>query len=197
MSLPASHEPAFWDERYHAGRTPWDAGRVPAQFSAWLARTPVAGRAFVPGCGHGYEVAALADAGWPVLGLDFSAAAVARAGALVASRPDATVRQGDLFAPDADHGRFALVYERTVLCALPPDRHAAYAACLAAAVAPGGALVGYFFHGPEDDPPPYPLPPAALAALLDPYFRLVEDAAVPDSLPLYAGKERWQVRLRR
>ena len=197
MTPPDCHEPVFWDERYLAGRTPWDAGRVPVQFAAWLARTPVAGRAFVPGCGHGHEVAALAAAGWPVVGLDFSAAAVARSAALVAAHPTAVVHHADLFAPDLDLGPFAVVYERTVLCALPPARHAAYAARLAGVLVPGGLLAGYFFHGPEDEPPPYPLSPDALAALLGPHFRLLEDAPVPDSLPLYAGKERWQIWQRR
>jgi SAM-dependent methyltransferase len=197
MTPPDCHEPAFWDERYLAGRTPWDAGRVPVQFAAWLARTAVAGRAFVPGCGHGHEVAALAAAGWPVVGLDFSAAAVARSAALVAAHPTAVVHHADLFAPDLDLGPFAVVYERTVLCALPPARHAAYAARLAGVLVPGGLLAGYFFHGPEDEPPPYPLSPDALAALLGPHFRLLEDAPVPDSLPLYAGKERWQIWQRR
>lgn len=196
MSSPASEGPDFWNARYRAGSVPWDQHGVPVRFAEFLARTPVTGRAFIPGCGAGYEIRALHEAGWPVLGLDFSAAAIERARTILgplASR----VRLGDFFAPAPDLGGFHLVYERTFLCALPPALHAAYAARMAELLVPGGVLAGFFFHGPEDEPPPHPLPPAQLTALLQPYFDCSEDLDVPDSLPLYAGKERWQVWRRR
>jgi thiopurine S-methyltransferase len=60
---------------------------------------------------------------------------------------------------------------------------------------PKGRLVGVFFYGAESDPPPFPLSPAEADATLGPWFRLVEDHAIPpaDSLPRFAGTERWQV----
>lgn len=196
MSSDQSTTPGFWDQRYAAGKTPWDQRAIPSRLADFLHRTPVSGRAFVPGCGSGYEIKSLHEHGWSVLGLDFSAVAVARAqqelGPLAA-----LVREGDFFVPADDLAGFNLVYERTFLCALPPELHAAYARRMAELIAPGGVLCGFFFHGPEEEPPPHPLTPRQISALLDPAFELIEDQPVPDSLPLFAGKERWQVWQRR
>ncbi len=196
MSEPTSEDPAFWDQRYASGPVPWDHRGVPVRFAEFLARQPTGGRAFVPGCGAAYEVRALHDAGWSVLGLDFSAGAVAQARTVLGSCAD-RVRCGDVFATATDLGRFDLVYERTFLCALPPRLHAAYAARMADLLVPGGRLAGFFFHAPEEEPPPYPLTRTQLTALLEPAFSVVETRDVPDSLPLYAGKESWQVWRRR
>ncbi|HET7404358.1 MAG TPA: hypothetical protein VFJ62_21335, partial [Usitatibacter sp.] len=55
---PATAE--FWDLRYAAHFLPWDAGRVPADFQAFVAAQPRALRVLVPGCGSGWEVRFLA-----------------------------------------------------------------------------------------------------------------------------------------
>ncbi len=196
MNSSPSTTSDFWDQRYAAGKTPWDQRGVPVCLANYLNRTPVSGRALVPGCGSGYEIQSLHDRGWPVLGLDFSATAVAQAkrelGAL-----GHLVREGDFFAPAADLAGFSLVYERTFLCALPPELHVPYAQRMAELIAPGGVLCGFFFLGPEDEPPPHPLTQQQINTLLNAAFELTEDFPVPDSLPLFTGKERWQVWRRR
>lgn len=191
-----STRPEFWDQRYTLGKTPWDQHGVPVALHEFLARTPADGRALVPGCGSGYEIKALHAAGWPVIGLDFSAAAVEQAQRELGPLRD-LVRQGDFFAAAPDLGDFSLVYERTFLCALPPELHGPYARRMAELIRPGGVLCGLFFHGPEDEPPPYPLSATESLALLGPAFDLIDDRAVSDSLPLFAGKERWQAWRRR
>jgi SAM-dependent methyltransferase len=191
-----STRPEFWDQRYVAGKTPWDQHGVPAALRDFLSQTPVGGRALVPGCGSGYEIKVLHEAGWPVLGLDFSAAAVDRARQELGPLAR-LVRHGDFFVPAPDLHDFGLVYERTFLCALPPESHLPYARRMAELIRPGGVLCGLFFHGPEDEPPPYPLSPTQILSLLGPAFELLDDRPVTDSLPLYAGKEHWQVWRRR
>ena len=42
--------PDFWCKRFGAGTTPWDAGKVPAAFAAFVARTPPR-PTLIPGCG--------------------------------------------------------------------------------------------------------------------------------------------------
>ncbi len=196
MNQDPSTAPGFWDQRYTAGKTPWDQHGVPKRLDEYLARTSVAGRALVPGCGSGYEIRRLHECGWPVLGIDFSPAAVTRAQEELGPLAH-LVRVADFFAPAADMGGFSLVYERTFLCALTPELHRPYARRMAEIILLGGVLCGSFFLGPEDEPPPYPLTQNQLDTLLGTNFQRTEDLTVPDSLPLFNGKERWQVWRRR
>src|SRR4051812_36873847 len=74
--------PDFWETRYQAGVTPWDAGRVPPRLASFLAKEMsgrVADKVLIPGCGSGYEVAAFAEKGFEVTAIDFSQTAVQRA----------------------------------------------------------------------------------------------------------------------
>ena len=196
MRSDNSTTPGFWDQRYTAGKTPWDQHGAPVNLLDFLQRTPLCGRALVPGCGSGYEVQSLHERGWSVLGLDFSTAAVAQAQRILGPLSH-LVRVGDFFAPAADLAGFSLIYERTFLCALPTELHAPYARRMAELIVPGGVLCGFFFHGPEDEPPPFPLSPEQINILLGGAFELTENLPVVDSLPLYATKERWQVWRRR
>ncbi len=56
----------------------------------------------------------------------------------------------------------------------------------------GGKLIGFFFYGQQYEPPPFPLTKQEAASVLGKRFKLVGDEAAPDSLALFAGRERWQ-----
>jgi cyclopropane fatty-acyl-phospholipid synthase-like methyltransferase len=148
--------PAFFDARYAAGRMPWDFGGVPSAFERFLDKHPGPGRALIPGCGSGYEIEALVAAGWEVIGVDFSTVAVARARQRLGRLADRVV-EADFFCHPFPGSSFDLVYERTFLCALPPERWPHYAQRLSTLLAPSGLLCGFFFLGPEEEPPPYPI----------------------------------------
>src|SRR6185503_5808843 len=80
MAEPLSTHPDFWNPCYSSGRTPWDQGAVPAALQRYLSAHPGRGaRALVPGCGSGYEIRALADAGYDVTAIDFSPVAATQA----------------------------------------------------------------------------------------------------------------------
>ena len=195
-----SSQPEFWDTRYAAGRTPWDFGGVPAPLTRWLANHPGHGaRVLIPGCGTGHEISAFAQAGYAVTALDFSATAIALARAQVGPALARHVHEGDFFHHDfAAAAPFDVIYERTFLCALPPARWPDLAARAAALLRPGGTLVGIIFFGGKDGGPPFGLAPGEEHSLLARDFTLVADDAIPpaESLPLFAGRERWQERRR-
>lgn len=185
---------AFWDERFRQGFTPWDQAGVPAAFASFAARTaprPV----FIPGCGNAHEVGWLAQAGWTVRAIDFSADAVAAARSQLGPH-GALVEQADFFAyrPPFVTG---WIYERAFLCALPPARRADYAARMAQLLEPGALLAGFFFFDDAPKGPPFGITRADLDALLSPSFELVEEQAVDDSIPVFAGRERWMTWRRR
>jgi hypothetical protein len=79
------------------------------------------------------------------------------------------------------------------MSALLPDVWPHYAQRIATLIAPSGILCGFFFLGPEEEPPPYPISQDQLDELLGGSIEKIVDNAVEDSLPLYAGKERWQI----
>lgn len=184
-----SSRPEFWDMRYAAGETPWDFHGVPAALKEFL-KTSQAGSVLIPGCGAAYEVRAFHEADWKVTAIDFSRVAVERArselGAL-ASR----VVQGNFFTHDFGSQHFDVIYERTFLCALPPDLWPAYVNRMTQLLRPGGKLVGIFLYGEQAEPPPYPLNPEKARELFKEKFSLAKTSPVSDSLPMFAGNERW------
>jgi SAM-dependent methyltransferase len=135
----------FWDKRFADGDTPWDRGAANPQLGIWLvtgALKPC--RILVPGCGSGYEVAALAQAGFDVTALDYSPEAIARTrGKLEAEKLRATLVEADALAWQPEEP-FDAIYEQTCLCALYPDQWRDYADQLHRWLAPGGNLFALF-----------------------------------------------------
>jgi len=186
--------PNHWEALYLEGRLPWDAGGVPVDFEKYLAQAVSPGRALVPGCGSGYEVVSLAAAGYEVLAIDFSPAAIEIA-RKVTQGSTAQLEVADFFALDA--GVFDLVYERAFMCAMPLSQRADWSRKIASVIRPGGFLAGYFFlDGDELDGPPFGITPEDLDALLGEDFQLVVSRQTKDGKPVFRDQEYWQVWLR-
>jgi len=186
----------FWDKRFREKFMPWDAGRVPAALERFTARHPVRGRVLVPGCGTGYEVRYLAQAGFDVTAIDFSEAALEAAKGELGPLAH-LVRQADFFGFEGDQTAFDAIYERAFLCALPRRIWSDWGRRTADLLRPGGLLFGLFFFDDNAKGPPFGIGAAELDALLAPNFELIEDELASDSIPAFAGRERWQVWRRR
>jgi SAM-dependent methyltransferase len=182
--------PAFWDERFERGFTPWDRGGVPQALRAFVeGRAPL--RTLIPGCGAAYELAFLSESGWDATAIDFSPAAVATAKAAV-GQWHTRVEQADFFAWQPSQP-LELIYERAFLCALPRAMWPQVAARWAELLAPGALLAGFFFFDDAAKGPPFGINAQHLDDLLTPYFVCIDDAAVTDSIAVFDGKERWKV----
>ncbi len=187
---PADAE--FWELRYGARFAPWDAGKVPAQLDRFVRQSPAPRRTLVPGCGSAWDVRCFAEHGWEVVGIDFSQRALAEARRILGPHSD-RVHEGDFFAPIAG-APFEVVYERALLCALPRRLWKAWARRMAELVQPGGSLAGFYFFDEGERGPPFSLhSQRELDELLEDAFERLEDAPVADSIPVFRGKERWQV----
>ena len=154
-----------WDQRYREGADGWELGQ-PAPPLVEVLRSHAAaprapGRVLVPGCGRGHEAALLAELGFSVTGLDFSAEAIREARRLHgAGRLELRWLQADLFDQAAlaasGLGPASLdgVLEHTCFCAIEPSQREAYRHTVIRLLKPGGWLLGLFFcHGREGGPP--------------------------------------------
>ena len=187
--------PDFWCKRFGEGTTPWDAGKVPDAFADFISRQPLPLNTLIPGCGSAWEAAHLADIGWPVTALDFSPVAIEKAREILGSAPvDLVCADFFTFVPARQIG---LIYERAFLCALPRKLWDDWSRRIAELLPSGGILAGFFFVCEQPKGPPFGILPDQLSQLLAPNFTLLEDAPVSDSIPVFAGRERWQVWQRR
>jgi len=187
--------PEFWEKRFRENFTPWDAGRVPGALGQYLKTEPRDQRALIPGCGSGYEVRACAEGGFETLAIDLAPAALERARQTLGALAH-LVRLADFFEFDFE-APFDLVYERAFLCALPRRMWPGYAPRVAELLRPGGRLAGFFYFDEAERGPPFGLKAEELEPLLGQHFDRIADAEVDDSIPIFAGKERWQVWTRR
>ncbi len=187
-----------WEQCYLDGQTPWDKNAPSPPLVEWVRRVHPSGKALVPGCGAGHDVAMLAAAGIDATGLDIAPSAIARAQSAYPGHASRFVL-GDLFATPADwHGAFDLVLEHTCLCALPPTMRQDYEKAAHRLLRPGGLLAGIWFINPEMDPgetgPPFGIPVDELDALFPvTRWQVIEDGVPATGYPGRIGRERLRV----
>ncbi|WP_250491763.1 methyltransferase domain-containing protein [Caballeronia sp. GAWG1-1] len=182
------NSPDFWDERFDRRFMPWDQAGVQEAFKAFAASRALH-NVLIPGCGSAYEALYLAERSWTVRAIDFSPVAVATARAQLGAYGK-NVEEADFFAYQPPFSP-AWIYERAFLCALPKNRWADYAQRMADLLEPGALLAGFYFLGATPKGPPFGIERDELHALLTPHFELVDEREVRDSIPVFAGRERW------
>ncbi len=202
-SIPSAEN--GWEKHWAKNHTPWDAGAsAPAlealmKSSRWNDKKH-SGRALIPGCGRGYDVATLARYGWEAWGVDLAPSLKPHFEQLMAQQPRELAGRchlvlDDFFAskvnglPEA----FDLIWDYTFLCAIPRERRMDWKRQVLRRLAPDGTLVTLLFPVIEGADltvgPPYPLDPAEIESLLRPELQLVELKAVDKSHPGREGKE--------
>lgn len=184
-----------WEGRYQAEDTPWEKGQAAPPLIELLAEAqPVDwgnGPILVLGCGFGHDVRALGVIGIPVVGVDLSATAVARAREFPVAFAE-TYEVGDFLDPAWLAGRqFSAVWEHTCFCAIDPADRGRYAEAVAGCLPVGGLLAGVFFLNPRDsgevaEGPPFGVTVGELDAWFHPWFRRV-DGWIPYSA--FPGRE--------
>jgi SAM-dependent methyltransferase len=186
-----------WEEIYRKGEVFWNKGAPSPPMQQYLERHPTGGRALVPGCGHGHEVALAVEHGLDALGLDLAPTGIAEARALYPKLADRFV-VGDLFDPAPElRGAFDVVLEHTCLSGLHPSLRARYRRGIDLTLKPGGLLIGVWFIDPELDPgeegPSFPLPVPDLTALFADAYEVVDDYVPDVAFGTRAGRERMRV----
>lgn len=186
-----------WDERYRCGEAFWDKGVPSLPMKQYLDRNAVRGRALVPGCGRGHEVALAVAHGLDATGLDLAPTGVAEARALYPQLADRFV-VGNLFEPPEEMlGVFDLVLEHTCLSGLHPTLRADYRRGIDQTLRRGGLLIGVWYIDPALDPgeegPPYPVSVPDLTALFADRYEILDDYVPNVAFAGREGRERLRV----
>lgn len=198
--------PDFWQAKFDQGHLPWDRGGPSPHLQHWLASgllPPPPARVLVPGCGSGWELLALGEAGYHVRGLDYTPGAVALAQTRVQESGLTTVavEQADVLAYSPQQP-VDWVYEQTCLCALHPSHWRDYGDRLWSWLSPGGTLAILFMqmHRPESiqqglvQGPPYHCDLTAMHAVF-PGSRWLWPAPPYESVPHHNGSHELAVLL--
>lgn len=137
---------------YRVGRPRWDTGITPPEVVAVVDEL-TAGRAIDLGCGTGTNAVYLAQRGWEVIGVDFSALAIERARRRAA---DAGVGRVTFMRADVtqlpDLGTFDLAYDIGCLHAVPAGDRPQYASWLAGSLRRGACYLLYAFTSSDRGP---------------------------------------------
>lgn len=186
-----------WDAKYRNGEVFWDKGAPAPAMKQYLERHVVRGRALVPGCGRGHEVALAMDHGLDATGLDIAPTGVAEARALYPHLAERFII-GDLFAlPEEMHSAYDVVLEHTCMSALPPTLRTDYRRSIDLTLRRGGLLIGVWFINPALDPgeegPPFPLSVANLTSLFAEGYEIVDDYVPEIAFAGREGRERVRV----
>ncbi|MSU46932.1 MAG: methyltransferase domain-containing protein [Lacunisphaera sp.] len=186
-----------WDEIYRKGEVFWNKGAPSPPMMQYLEQHKLSGRALVPGCGHGHEVALAVAHGLDAIGLDIAPTGIAEAQALYPKLAKRFIT-GDMFKPAAElRGAFDVVLEHTCLSGLAPTLRADYRGGIDLTLKPGGLLVGVWFINPDLDPgdegPPFPLSVFDLTALFADGYEIVEDYVPDAAFETRVGRERLRV----
>ncbi len=186
-----------WDEKYQKGEVFWDKGQPAPPLKEYLERHPLRGRALVPGCGRGHEVALAVTHGLDANGLDIAPTGIAEARARYPHLAERFVI-GDLFdPPEAMRGAFDVVIEHTCMSALPPSLRTEYRRGIELTLKPGGLLIGVWYINPDLDPgqegPPYPFSVSDLTALFTNGYVILEDYVPEVAFAGREGRERLRV----
>jgi methyl halide transferase len=182
---------------YRKGETYWDRGKASPGMKQYLERHAVSGRALVPGCGRGHEVALAVEHGLDAIGLDIAPTAVAEARGLYPKLAERFVL-GSLFdPPDSMRGAFDVVLEHTCMSALEPGLRGQYRRAIDLTLRRGGLLIGVWFIDPALDPgekgPPFPFSVADLSALFADSYEIVDDYVPDVAFEGREGRERVRV----
>lgn len=190
-----------WKQRWQDQDTPWDAGQSAPALQSALRRGLLGerGRALVPGCGSGYDVLALAEAGWDVTGVDLAAGAARRFESLRDERgvePDhARVLIGDFF--ELDLGEYDLIWDYTFLCALQPEMRTDWLERTHELVGDDRLLATLIFPITDqrdwDEGPPFRMSFELVRDLVTPSFELVHEGKPETSVPGRKGMEHLAV----
>ncbi len=188
-----------WQELWRTGQTPWDQGAAHHELRRLLQHAVLegglkAGRPiFSGGCGRAHSEAALALVGYPLTAVDLVPEAIEEATKLYGQVPGLSLRAGDAkVLQPGEHGHYAAIFDRAMLCALPPADRNSYIEASKARLAPGGLWMGILFREvASEEGPPFAINERTASELFSEDFDLCFAGASEPTPAMRAGVQEW------
>jgi hypothetical protein len=178
----------YWNNRYLNDLFGWDLGQVSPPIKEYIdgiSERDV--KILIPGCGAGYEGEYLFKNGFTnVHLLDFAPQSLSK---FKFRNPDFSLTNlhvGDFFLHE---GKYDLIFEQTLFCAIDPTLRAAYAEKVSSLLNSGGKLVGLLFDRDFEGGPPFGGSKSEYMGIFKPFFSVVSMEPCYNSIGPRAGTE--------
>ncbi len=144
----------YWNNRYQNFEIGWDLGEISSPIKAYVDQLKDKNISIlIPGCGSGYEGSYLYNLGFRnTFLLDFAAEPLEKFKLNHSDFPIEQLIKGDFF----DHqGKYDLIIEQTLFCAIDPSLRLKYAEKISSLLKPEGKLIGLLFNREFEINPPF------------------------------------------
>lgn len=144
----------YWSNRYQNSETGWDLGEISPPIKEYVDQlTNKNISILIPGCGSGFEGAYLYELGFKnVYLLDFASEPLENFKKNNPKFPYNQLINGDFFAHE---GKYDLIIEQTLFCAIDPILRIKYAEKISQLLKPEGKLIGLLFNREFESGPPF------------------------------------------
>jgi thiopurine S-methyltransferase len=178
----------FWSERYQQNETAWDLGQISPPIKEYIDQlTNKELKILIPGCGLGHEGEYLFRNGFlNVHLLDLTKEPLVD---FKKRNPEFTKKQlitGDFFEHE---GKYDLIIEQTLFCAINPSLRIKYAEKTAELLRKKGKLVGLLFNREFIGGPPFGGNKEEYLIYFEKYFSIVEMNECKNSIAPRQGSE--------
>ena len=144
----------YWSNRYKRDEIGWDLGVISQPIKEYIDKlTDKNISILIPGCGNGYEGSYLFNLGFTnIVLLDFAKEPLDK---FLKDNPDFPKNQlinEDFFDYE---GKYDLIIEQTLFCAIDPSLRLKYAEKISQLLKPEGKLIGLLFNREFESGPPF------------------------------------------
>jgi len=178
----------YWDSRYKLNETGWDLQQVSPPLKAYFDQLHNKDiRILIPGCGNAYEAEYLYKKGFKNITLVDIAETLVKRLQQQFAQTTIKVLHKDIFDLK---GKFDLIIEQTLFCAIDPMLRKTYVETMHALLAENGKLVGVLFDKEfEKQGPPFGGCKCQYEPLFKPFFEFNTFEKCYNSIDSRAGEE--------